>query len=222
MKTFSYLYLLILLSISFNLQSQISASENQSDSIQLIKTTTIGPQVWMTENLDVSSFSNGVQIPEATSNEDWYNLGLQKQPAWCYYESSTENGLKYGKLYNWFAVSDTQNICPTGFHIPADYEWEQLVLFLGGENEAGLKLKSLNLWDEDGNGSDEIKFDGRPGGHRNSGGAFGDAGSYGYWWGANSINNDYAFGVNLNNKSNAIFRGRLGKAEGYSVRCVKN
>ena len=103
------------------------AKLNQAQSV------TIGKQVWMTKNLDVGTFRNGYPIPEAKTNEEWVNAGLNKQPAWCYYQNDPTNGEKYGKLYNWYAVNDSRGLTPEGWHIPSENEWEILFRYLGGE-----------------------------------------------------------------------------------------
>ena len=107
----------------------------------------IGNQEWMTRNLDVDRFRNGDLIPHVESAEDWKKVGENNQPAWCYYDNDTENGKKYGKLYNWYAVNDPRGLAPEGWHIPLDVEWSILVDFLG-EDEAGHKMKSIEGWDE--------------------------------------------------------------------------
>ena len=111
-----------------------------------IQTVTIGTQVWMTKNLDVSSFRNGDGIPQAKTDEEWEAAGDNKQPAWCYYENNAANGTKYGKLYNWYAVNDARGLAPAGYHIPTDEEWTVLSTFLGGEDVAGKKMKSTSGW----------------------------------------------------------------------------
>ena len=109
------------------------------------QTVTIGTQVWMTKNLDVSTFRNGDPIPEAKTDEEWKKAGENKQPAWCYYNNYPANGAKYGKLYNWYAVNDSRGLAPIGYHIPSDAEWTKLTDFLGGE-VAGTKMKSKSGW----------------------------------------------------------------------------
>jgi uncharacterized protein (TIGR02145 family) len=111
-----------------------------------IKSVTIGSQVWMVENLNVSTFRNGVSIPEAKSDEEWNKARENKQPAWCYYDNDPKNGVKYGKLYNWYAVVDTNGICPQGWHVPSYKEWETLVSYLG-ENP-GTKMKAKSGWNK--------------------------------------------------------------------------
>ena len=130
------------------------------------QTITIGKQVWSTKNLDVSTFRNGDSIPEAKSIEEWNAYTQAEEPAWCYYENDVSNGIKYGKLYNFYAVADKRGLSPKGFHIPTDKEWKKLADFLGGEDIAGAKMKSKEGWDENGNGTNSSGFSALPGGGR--------------------------------------------------------
>jgi uncharacterized protein (TIGR02145 family) len=88
---------------------------------------TIGNQHWMTKNLNVSTFRNGDPIREARTNHEWKEAIAKKEPAWCYYENNPKNGAKYGKIYNWYAVSDPRGLAPYGWHIPSFMEWNSLV-----------------------------------------------------------------------------------------------
>jgi uncharacterized protein (TIGR02145 family) len=111
------------------------------------KTVTIGTQVWMKENLNVSTFKNGDPIPEAKTDEEWKRAGEEGKPAWCYYDNDVKNGTKYGKLYNWYAVNDARGLAPSGYHVPTDEEWTILTDYLGGEDVAGTKMKSTSGWE---------------------------------------------------------------------------
>jgi uncharacterized protein (TIGR02145 family) len=109
-----------------------------------VQTVTIGTQVWMTKNLDVSTFRNGEIIPEAKTNIEWEAAGDNKQPAWCYYDNNPANGTKYGKLYNWYAVNDPRGLAPDGWHVPTDQEWYELAESIDPETNglyAGSKMK---------------------------------------------------------------------------------
>ena len=130
------------------------------------QTITIGKQVWSTKNLDVSTFRNGDSIPEAKSIEEWNAYTQAEEPAWCYYENDVSYGIKYGKLYNFYAVADKRGLAPKGFHIPTDKEWKKLAEYLGGEDKAGAKMKSKEGWDENGNGTNSTGFSALPGGVR--------------------------------------------------------
>jgi uncharacterized protein (TIGR02145 family) len=109
------------------------------------KTVTIGNQVWMAANLNVSTFRNGDAIPQVTSDAEWEAAGKNKQPAWCYYDNDPKNGTKYGKLYNWYAVNDPRGLAPAGYHVPTDAEWTTLENFLG--DDEGKKMKSTSGWE---------------------------------------------------------------------------
>jgi len=109
------------------------------------KTVTIGSQVWMAKNLEVSTFRNGDVIPQVTSDAEWKAAGENKQPAWCYYDNDAKNGTKYGKLYNWYAVNDPRGLAPAGYHVPTDAEWTTLEDYLG--DDPGKKMKSTTGWE---------------------------------------------------------------------------
>lgn len=108
-------------------------------------TVVIGAQVWSTENLNVTVFNNGDPIPEAKNKKDWDKAIKRKLPAWCYFEYDAGYGVKYGKLYNWYALSDSRGIVPKGFHIPHLLEWEELINFIGGSCNAS-RLCSSKGW----------------------------------------------------------------------------
>jgi len=148
--------------------------------ISYAQTVTIGTQVWMTKNLDVTTFRNGDPIPQAKTDAEWQRAGKNQQPAWSYYNNDPANGAKYGKLYNWYAVNDLRGLAPKGWHVPSDDEWTILHDYLG--SDAGAKMKSKTGWNENGNGTNSSGFSGLPGGGRNDGGAVNGIGHVGYWW----------------------------------------
>ncbi len=87
------------------------------------KTIKIVNQEWMTKNLDVDCYKNGDPIPQVQNLKEWEDL---TSGAWCYYDNNPENGLKYGKIYNWFAVNDERGLAPNGFKIPSLEDWNIL------------------------------------------------------------------------------------------------
>jgi len=101
-------------------------------------TVTIGTQTWLVENLKTTKFRNGDPIPHVTDFTQWKNTNAA---AYCNYANNTGFGDAEGRLYNWFTVNDSRGIAPPGFHIPSREEWVTLVSFLGGESQAGGKLK---------------------------------------------------------------------------------
>ena len=185
------------------------------------QTVTIGDQVWTTKNLNVDKFRNGDPIPEAKTEEEWIKAGKNKQPAWCYYDNDPSNGEKYGKLYNWYAVNDVRGLAPVGWHIPRDVEWTVLSNFLGGEKQAGAKMKSTAGWIQ-GNGSNTSGFTGLPGGYRLYNGGFNDFGNSGYWWSSSESNESDAWYRKLYNHNYVFFRTNYLKNNGLPVRCVRD
>lgn len=101
------------------------------------KTVQIGKQTWMAENLKTKTLNDGTPISLLT---EIYNLEEKTLPYYCWYENNIGNKTLYGALYNWPAVA-TDKLCPTGWHVPSQYEWEILRDTLGGEEVAGGKLK---------------------------------------------------------------------------------
>ncbi|MBM3160640.1 MAG: fibrobacter succinogenes major paralogous domain-containing protein [Bacteroidetes bacterium] len=186
------------------------------------QTVTIGTQVWMTKNLDVATFRNGDPIPEAKTAKKWKKAGKNKQPAWCYYNNDRVNGAKYGKLYNWYAVNDSRGLAPVGYHIPSDEEWIKLTDFLGGFEKAGTKMKSVNGWYDNGNGTNESGFSGLPGGRRHGFGPFYGIGDFGFWWSSTETSAGSAWGRGLSYDDGGVFRGADGKRSGFSVRCLRD
>ena len=175
------------------------------------KTVKIGTQIWMTENLNVSTFRNGDPIPEESSEEKWKGVyeeeRLGKNPDEDTYWNRVlqgplyyENKLYKSKLYNWFAVNDPRGLAPKGWHIPSRVEWETLMNFLGGEEQAVKKLKSKIDWDKSyfGNGTNEVGFNGLPfeSRYHEAYGTNYKEGGYGngvdYW--SSSESNAYAYG----------------------------
>jgi uncharacterized protein (TIGR02145 family) len=190
------------------------------------KEVTIGKQVWMTQNLNVDKFRNGDPIPEAKTDEEWSKAGENGEPAWCYYNNNPDNGDRYGKLYNWYAVNDPRGLAPEGWKIPSDEEWSRLADFLGGESVAGTKMKSTDFWADyggkSGNGTNESGFSGLPGGNRYNDGTFDNFGELGYWWSYTEINSTNAWYRYLYYNNGYVYRTNVNKENGFSVRCLRD
>ena len=186
----------------------------------------IGNQTWMSENLNVDAFLNGDQIKEAKTARKWKKMARKHKPAWCYYENKTVNGNVYGRLYNWYAVNDSRGLVPCGWHVSTDKEWAELVEFCGGEDVAGIKLKSVKGWKEHvnnlSNGNNKSGFNGLPGGYRFSNGDFFYKGNFGYWWTSTQENEEKAYSRDQGFDKSSVGKESSEKAYGMSVRCIKD
>uniref|UniRef100_UPI00404A1350 TonB family protein n=2 Tax=Flavobacterium sp. TaxID=239 RepID=UPI00404A1350 len=192
----------------------------------------IGEQVWMSKNLNVERFRNGDLITHAKTNEEWKQAGERGVPAWCYYDNDPINGEKYGKIYNWYAVSDSRGLAPYSWHIPNDSEWLQLINTLGGQERAGAKLKENVPWciegylDFDYRSLKQFLFNAIPGGQRLSNGVYNGKCTSGYWFCSteNYISLTSGDEVYLQNLSHKIFafdsKETNFKKFGFSVRCI--
>ena len=120
----------------------------------------------MAENLKVKHYRNGDTISTGYSNQEWPNLSTG---AYAVYDNNDSNANTYGYLYSWYAVNDSRNIAPEGWHIPTDEEWQTLVEYLGGSSVAGGKLKEegTDHWQSPNLGAtNESGFKALAGGHR--------------------------------------------------------
>jgi len=187
------------------------------------KEVIIGKQIWMTENLNVSTFRNGDPITHIKTNVEWEKAGVSEQPAWCYFDNDPTNWEKYGKLYNWYALNDPRGLAPEGWHIPSDAEWTQLADYLGEEDNAAVKMKSKNGWKDHGNGTNESRFTGLPGGYRSENGTFSNFSSGGYWWSSTEDDKGNAWYRYIGYQDGALHRGYYYKEGiGFSVRCLRD
>ncbi len=187
------------------------------------KTIKIGLQVWMAENLRTSTYRNGTPIPEVDDAATWSTLTTG---AYCWYNNdSATNDMLYGKLYNWYAVTDPGLLCPAGWHIPSDLEVQALRDSLGGTDVAGgmIKATGTSYWLTPNTGAtNESDFTALPAGHRSSSAVYNNITMNGYWWSATQIGVNDAWNYYVSYNSAAFSRGTPNKKTGFSVRCVKD
>lgn len=193
----------------------------------------VGNQCWMAANLKTSRYNDGSTIPNVTDNTAWTQLSTG---AWCNYDNSPANDATYGKLYNWYAAANP-NLCPQGWHVPTDAEWQQLELalgmpadelnsigFRGGEQNVGGKMKATTLWTPPNTwATNESGFSGLPGGGRSSDdGTFFYLGVCGYWWSATQSGGAYAWLRTLYFYGVGIDRSGINMRNGFCVRCLRD
>jgi len=180
----------------------------------------IGSQTWMAENLNC-------------------NVEGSK----CY-DDDPDNCEKYGRLYYWATAMNLasscnfstclsliqithRGVCPDGWHIPSDAEWNALENVVGGSSTAGTKLKANSGWNShngaNSNGTNDYGFSALPGGYGNSSGSFYDVGYHGNWWSAteSSASNAYYRSMDYDHSDVNRYNYRI-KSELFSVRCVQD
>ena len=220
------------LSVELKLKSTISESlENELAEFGLVKdvagnsykTVKIGNQVWMAENLKTKRYSNGDLIPNVKNDFEWDKL---QSGAWCNYENLNRNEDIFGKLYNWYVVYDSRNICPVDWHVPTDNEWMMLINYLGGSEVAGGSLKSVgfNYWNPPNSSASNFSgFSANSGGMRGKkNGIFSDFGYNGYWWSLTPFGISAANYFRLDYINSKALRNYQFKNFGFSIRCIKD
>lgn len=193
----------------------------------------IGTQTWMAENLRVTKYNNGDLISSMNSCESWKTLN---QGAQCSFNNtqSVDTIIKYGRLYNWFAVADHRKLAPKGWHVPTDKDFIVLETYvnynLGNSMNTAKALASHSDWvkyrkpgtvGKDLEKNNSSGFSAKPAGFRcNSNGKFLLMGDYGYFW---SSTENVAVGAwvrGLDFRSDLVVGGNGCKLHGYSVRCI--
>jgi uncharacterized protein (TIGR02145 family) len=176
----------------------------------------IGEQTWMSSNLDVKTFRNGDSIPQAKTENEWYLAVHNQKPAWCRYDTG------YSKWYNWYAVNDPRGLAPSGWHIPSDKEWSQLIDFLGGGRSAVTKIKSKDGWSE-GGGTNESGFSANPDGVFDGSWEFScGIGVDAHWWSSTEDSTKIGWCWSITNDSTITHSDKNNKNTGMSVRCIRN
>jgi uncharacterized protein (TIGR02145 family) len=203
------------------------------------KTITIGTQTWMAENLRTTTYNDGTIIAEVTDKTAWKNI---RTSAYCNY-NNTKNGdtiATYGRLYNIYAISDSRNLAPEGWHISTPTEWFELGIYLveNGYNFAGLTsgneiakaLASTNGWNSNtttgsiGNSDfplyrNKSGFTAMASGFRSDDGVFYESGISCNWF---SFIPGVCYIYNLRFDHVGVDQINWEMRSGFSVRCVKN
>jgi len=186
---------------------------------------TINNQVWMTKNLNTDKFQNGDIIKQAKTNTEWELAIISKQPAWCYYNYDKENGEKYGKLYNWFAMKDDRKIAPKGWHVPTGGDWGNLVEYHGGPGRGGSKMKNSTGWEKARTlATNDFGFSALPGGFLDEDGTFKYRDTVVGWWKNGYEANSSYLMVGISNDVGRFFKSQKEKdwLYGFYIRCIND
>ena len=189
------------------------------------KTIKIGNQEWMAENLRATKYRNGNPILNITADTAWQSATYG---AYCNYDNDTYPASIYGKLYNFYTVSDVRNICPLGWHIPTIAEWNELFTYVVNNSDDGYAsaLMEENNWHwykPSIIGTNDYGFTALPGGFRSNFGYFLDVRKASYWWASDHIPNNYSCYVvyfTIDNEQPQEEAASFNN--GYSIRCVKD
>ncbi len=197
----------------------------------------IGSQKWMSSNLNYSGHNASNQKTLEIGN--CYGVVNHQDSSTCY---------TYGRLYTWSvamnlnpiiydttlwdSASNQQGICPSGWHVPQENEWETLANYVAAKtdqidntadskwDDIGTNLKSSNNWFDAFVGTDDFGFNAQPGGYGQNGN-FGELRSYGNWWTSTEDPNAKMSVTFYLTEQPSITRSRANKPFYSSLRCLK-
>jgi uncharacterized protein (TIGR02145 family) len=181
-------------------------------------------QYWLKENLKTTKFNDGTAISLVTDNVGWGSL---TSGGYCYYNNESGNKNIYGALYNWHVVNDNRLVCPPGWEVPSDDDWNTLLTALYyqgfGPLTAGgpLKHAGTNLWGSPNTGAtDKYGFSAFPGGGRYNDGVFSGIKAQGVWWSSTEANSSGAWARYMYYNNSKLDRIESLKRIGFSIRCI--
>lgn len=202
-------------------------------------TITIGTQLWMKENLKTTKYRDGSSITNVTDPNTWLSLTTE---AYCNYDNTSSNANIWGRLYNWYAVSDTRELCPTGWHIASDYDWTILQNYLyvngynydgstTGGNKIAKALSSTTHWvassvtGAPGNSDfpsvrNSSGFTSLPNGYRSMGGSYNNLGESSYFWASTPYNSTSSYRYAMDYDNPILWRNFFSNVYGAAVRCI--
>ena len=183
----------------------------------------IGDQVWMTENLKTTKLTSGYEIELISDWTDWTNYSTGAM-CWFYNDESTYKD-NYGALYNFYVIN-TGLLCPAGWHVPSQTEWQTMIDYLGGESLAGGELKEtgFTFWANPNTGAtNSVGFNARGTGRRNySNGDYDFDQEEAYYWTSTNVTGQMSRSVKLSYSTTEANSALSYIKQGSSVRCVKD
>ena len=199
-------------------------------------TITIGTQTWMASNLRVTKYLNGDLI--GTTSHVTKDISSESSPEYQWaYNGEEKNVAKYGRLYTWYAITDSRKIAPQGWHVASDADWATLEAYLSVNMGTSPNIVKALAGTTDWVGAaDTLKlainsglslnnssgFTALPGGRRYATGSFNGLGKFGYFWSSSEYDTNTAFYEIMGYSNNEMEKSNFSKKYGYSVRCLKD
>jgi uncharacterized protein (TIGR02145 family) len=180
------------------------------------ETVQVGNQCWFKENLRTTVFANGAALQGNLRQQDWANASKGAQ---ALYDDKWVHLEEFGRLYNVFAIQDARGLCPAGWHVPEDEDWQQIKDYINSRGWSAVALKASNAYPPRWDGTNVSGFSALPGGMRNQLGYDEGLGEAGGWWSA-SKQDGSEWVWTIRSKSGALHRSVTGPQSGHSVRCI--
>jgi uncharacterized protein (TIGR02145 family) len=188
----------------------------------------------------VAKINGSYWMAENLRYVDSTGMGNLRGNSWCHEDD--KDCSKFGRLYSWTAAMDfdkrylssrmgytinTQGVCPSGWHIPSQIEWNNLVDYLKKQNKdegSGTSLKSTETWEKSDSANaptNRFGFNALAAGRRNNDGeTFLSSGRIAFFWSSTEKDDGTAYGWQLRNDVNELQEGNFYKDHGLSIRCI--
>ena len=170
-------------------------------------------EVWMAENLNYvtdNSYCYGDEPEKCTTYGRLYT--------WAAAVGKSESECGFGQVCNLPAGEDIRGICPEGWHLPSEGEWNALTGAVS--NNVAVKLRSTSGWNRA--GTDIYSFSALSAGFRNNDGTFSYEGEGAAFWSSTESDGDLAYTMLVGDAYTYTVVADLSKLRGHSIRCLKD
>ena len=179
-------------------------------------TIKIKDQLWFESNLKTTHYTNGDKILNAKKASKWVNHDSLPQ----YMQHKLKNDKAF--YYNWYVVNDKRGVCPSGWKVPTQKDFNELILSLGGSEKAGLKMKNVMAWGDTTKMMETTIFNALPSGFVEISGILNQENVRACWWTKDEQHIETAYSYSIGNMGTHIIRDKFYKKQGNSIRCMKS
>jgi uncharacterized protein (TIGR02145 family) len=217
--------------ITYSVNPSVCPATVQDTDGNIYNVVQIGMQCWMKENLNTSHYRDGGIIPNGLNNSTWSNANYG---ACSDYNNDTAMATIYGKLYNTYVAQHLPSVCPQGWHVPDEVDWNELHKFIDTAMAStnysslvgsGIKEVGLVHWAIPNDGATNYwGFTALPAGKRNEIGVFSEINTNGYFWTSSfdPYTSDAYCRKLFYDRSTIYVYSESNYNIGYSIRCIKD
>jgi uncharacterized protein (TIGR02145 family) len=176
----------------------------------------IKDQLWFESDLKTTRYKNGDKILNAKNASKW--LKYDSLPQYMQHKLKKDKAI----YYNWYVINDKRGVCPSGWKVPSQKDFNELILSLGGAERAGLAMKNQSIWKDTTKNVQTSEFNAIPTGFIDISGQFVQNNIRACWWSSDAQYKETAYSYSIGNMGTHIIRDKFYKKQGNSIRCMKS
>lgn len=180
------------------------------------KTIKIKDQLWFGCNLKTTRYTNGDKILNAKKASKW--VKQDSLPQCIQYKLKNDKPI----YYNWYVINDKRGVCPSGWRVPSQKDFNELISALGGTEKAGLIMKNLTDWGDTTKRIETNLFNALPTGFVEITGKLNQENVRACWWTKDEQHVATAYSYSIGNMGEHIIRDKFYKKQGNTIRCMKS